>query len=148
MVRRLHLKAHILQRQHNIAPCILTVIKRSHIKKSCLLIGICRGSAILICIKQKELTLRPHFKGISHLGSFPQRFLEDITAVTLKRSAVCAVYIADKARHFSLLGSPWKDCKRVQVRIQKHVRIVRGQHALDKRTVKHTVVAQRLFKLA
>ena len=32
MVRRLHLKAHILQRQHNIAPCILTVIKRSHMK--------------------------------------------------------------------------------------------------------------------
>ena len=46
-----------------------------------------------VCIEQEKFTLRPHIEGISHIGRFLERLLQNIAAVALKGRAVRTVDI-------------------------------------------------------
>ena len=70
MMRCLYHKAHIFKCQNHITSCILTVIIRSKVKITCLLIGFCCRPARLIRCKKEKFTLRSDIKCISHVSSF------------------------------------------------------------------------------
>ena len=58
------------------------------------------------------------------------------------------MHVADQPRHFSLLGTPWKNSHGGKIRIQKHIRFLNSHESFNRRTVKHAFIIQRFFKLA
>lgn len=141
-------KSHILQRQHHVASRIFPQIYRPHIKISGALMGQGCRRPVLVCMEQEKFALRPYVKGVSHLFCFLQDPLKYMSWITFQYRAVSLVNVTDQAGHFSLLRSPRKRCKRIQIRIQVHVRILHPGKSFDRRAVKHTLVVQRTLKLA
>ena len=67
--------------------------------------------------------------------------------IILKRGSVLTIHITNESRNLSLLWSPRKNLKCIQIRIQIHIRVLILCKSLDGRTVKHTSVIQRFFQL-
>ena len=148
VVAGLHLKAHILQIQHNIPAHIFRQVNRRNIKIPCHLVGLGGGPPLLVGVEQEEFTLRPHLEGISH-GLCPGHGLpQHITGITRKGRAVRIVHVADQAGHLSLLGTPGKYLKGIKIRIEVHIGLINPHKALDGGAVKHTLVIQGLLQLA
>ena len=147
MMRGLYDKSHLFQSKHYIPARILSKIHRPQVKICRAFMGYGSGKSVLIRVEKEEFALRSHIEFISHSLRFRHHFLQNVSGIALKNSAVRLIYIADQPRHFTLLGPPRKYLKSVRIRIQIHIRIFRSCEAFNRRTVKHDPVIQRFLKL-
>ena len=135
-------KSHILQVHDDVTAGILTEIQRSDVEIACLFVGVGRRHRIFVRIEQEKFTFGTYLERIPHILSLLYRTLQHITGITFKRLTVGAIDITDHTRHLALLGSPGEDLQRRQIRIQVHIGFLDPGKAIDRRTVKHTFIAQ------
>ena len=95
VVGRLDLKAHRLQCQHHIAPCILAEIYRTEIKIARFLVRDGGRLPVVVRVVEEKLTLRSHVKLIAHLLCLFQHTLQHVARISLKRGAVRTINITD-----------------------------------------------------
>ena len=148
MMAGLHPKPHLLQVQHNIPSDIFRQVNGGHVKISRHLMCAGGGPPLLVRVKEKEFTFRPHIEHISHVLRPLYSPFEHISWVAGKRGSIRVIHVADKPGHLALLRPPRKHLKGIQIRIQVHIRLVNPHKTFNGRAVKHAAVIQCLFKLA
>ena len=141
--------AHILQGQANIPTAVLAVVDGVQVKVTALVAGLQGGVAVLIQLKQEELALRANIKAKAHLGSLVHHLLQHIAGVAHEGGLIIGfIYGADQSSGLRILVlSPGEDGPSVVIRVQIHIGLINANKAVDGRTVKHTVIVQRLLQL-
>ena len=132
MMGSIDLTTHILHRQYNITACVLTGIIRSQVKISGPLSRLQCGIALVISIQQEKLAFRSYLKLISHLLGICNHALQYATRISLVRLLVRTIHVTDNTRYFSLLRTPRKDRKRIQIWIQIHVGFLHTRKSLNR----------------
>ena len=79
VVARLDLEPHVLQREHDIAPRVLSEIDRTQVEVSCHLPGIRRRISFVVRLEQEELALGPDIEEIAVPCCILNRFLQNIS---------------------------------------------------------------------
>ena len=147
VVRRLDLKAHLLQRKADLAPRSLAVIQRPQIEIARLVARLRRRLALLVRLEQEKLALRAHVEAVAHVRRLLQHALEHPARIAHERRSVRIVHVADQPRHLPLLRTPRQHHERIQIRIQVLVRLVDAHKSFDRASVNHDLVVHRLLDL-
>ncbi len=147
VVGGLNLKAHVLQRQADVAPDALAAVDGGHVKIAGLIPGMGGGLAVLGQLEQEKLALRPHIKRIAHGLSLLDGALEHIARVAHKGRAVVQMHVANQARHALMPGDPGQYGKGRQIREQAHVAFLNAHIPFDGAAVDGHLVVERALQL-
>ena len=139
--------SHILQCHHHISSGVFPKIHRTQVKIACLLMSDGRWLTIVIQMIQEKFTFRSHIKLISHICSFFDHFLQHKSRISLKWHTIRSINITDQSGHLSLLWSPWENGKRIQIRMQIHIRFFDPYKPFNRRSIKHTLIIQCFLQL-
>ena len=105
------------------------------------------GHSVFVCVKQEEFTFRSGL-GFDPLSGRPvKNVLKNRPGTALVFVSILVVDVADHARHFALLGTPWEDRKSIEIRIKIHIRLFDTGKTLEGRTVEGAFVFKRMFQL-
>ena len=148
MMGGLYLELHSFQIHYNIPAHIFRQVNGGHIKIPCHFMGIGSWPSVIIRMEEEKFTLRAHMKGVAHVRRLCRRLLQYISWIPFKRLLIHSVDIADQARHLSLLRTPGKNLKGVQIRVKIHIGLIDADKAFNGRSVEYTPVFQRLRQLS
>ncbi len=147
MVRRFHVKAHGLEREHDLAAHILALVHRAQIEVARRVVGV-GGRHAVLRLEEEELGLGPGLHRVALGRRHRDHFLEAGARVADERLAVGGVDVADHPRDFLAGGpGPREDAERREIGAQVHVRFLDAHEALDRGAVEHDLAVQRLFEL-
>ena len=133
-------KAHFLQCQDNLPPCIFAPVKGGQVKIAGAVNRLSGRLSVFTQAEQKKFAFCAHVKAIAQLLGFFHLLLQYITAVALKIRTVRIFHITENSGDLSLLRPPGQNLKRRQVRMQDQVRMIRVQIARHRIGVKgHTI---------
>ena len=149
VVRRLHLEAHRLQHDHDVAPALLPLVHRGEVEIAADVVGLEQRVAVGVLLEEEELGLRAGHHGVAQLLGLLDLPLERHARAARERRAVRQVDVADHAGDLGAVRvGPRIDPEGLVVGRQQHVRLLDAGEPLDRRAVEHDLAVQRLLELA
>ena len=118
MMGRFNFISHVFQIQHHITSCIFSKIQRTDIQISRLLMCHSRRIAIVIGMEQEKLTFRIDITGIAFFLCLACHVFQNISRTVFVRCTIRKIQITDHSGYFSLLWTPWQNCKSIQYRAE------------------------------
>ena len=127
----LHLEAHALERDDDLAPHVLAEIHRGEIEVASRVVGL-GGRFALPRLEQEEFGLGPRHHRDAACARLGDRPLERVAGAALEGASVRGVDVADDPGHLlARRVRPREDAERGEVRTQEHVRLLDAHETLD-----------------
>ena len=148
VMRGLDVETHRFEREHDLAPHVLTLVHRRQIEVAPGIVRLGRRDPVPP-LEQEELALGAGVHREPLRGGERDDPLERAARAALERDTLGRVDVADHPRHL-LTGRivPGINHERVGIGTQEHVRFLDPHEALDRRAVEHDQAVQRVLELA
>ena len=144
MMRVFHGDAHLLQREHGVAPQVGSVVEAGQVEVAAAV----EHLGALSVLEVVELQLGADVERIPHLLRLLHRAGQHLTRVALERRAVGRAQAAEHARHRVGLRPPGQHLERGGIGERQHVGLLRAAEALDAAAVEAHAVGEGVLQLA
>ncbi len=144
VMRVLHRDAHLLQREHRVAPQVARVVEAREVEVA----PTVEHLGALRVLEVEEFQLGADVEDIAHLRRLLHRARQHVPRVSLEGRAVGRADAAEHARHRIVLGPPGQHLERGGVGERQHVGFLGAAEPLDAAAVEAHAVGEGVFQLA